>query len=180
MGGVVLLRQIELDDCTDTYVEWLNDPDVNRYLETRWNEQTLDSVIKFVNLQRENDYSILFAVIYIKNGKHIGNIKIGSINDHYKHADISYFIGDKTYWNKGVVTEAINLVSEFGFKDLKLHRMEAGVYADAIGSWRALEKNGFIREATFRDKVVSDGKYMDIYRYGLLNSEFKKIQYKEA
>ena len=31
-GKQIILRQIELDDCTNVYVEWLNDPNINRYL----------------------------------------------------------------------------------------------------------------------------------------------------
>lgn len=174
-GGEIFLRQIELSDCTTSYVEWLSDVEVNQYLETRWSEQTLDSVRDFVKSQRENDHSILFAIILISDNVHIGNIKIGPVNERHKHADISYFIGDKNQWNKGIATEAINLVCEFGFSELHLHRMEAGAYAAAVGSWRALEKNGFTREAIFREQVMSSGKYMDVYRYGMLESEYKKI-----
>lgn len=174
-GEMISLRQIELKDCTYTYVGWLNDPDVNHYLETRWEIQTLDSVKSFVESQMANDHSVLFAITTILDGRHIGNIKIGPINRYHNHADISYFIGEKSYWNRGIATEAINLVSEFGFCELGLHRVEAGVYAKAIGSWKALERNGFSREAVFREQVKSDREYMDIYRYGLLATEYKKL-----
>lgn len=178
-GSKIFLRQIELSDCTMSYVEWLRDVEVNQYLETRWSEQTLDNVRDFVKSQRENNHSILFAIILISDNRHIGNIKIGPVNECHKHADISYFIGDKSQWNKGIATEAINLVCEFGFHEMHLHRIEAGVYAEAVGSWSALEKNGFIREAVFREKVMFYGRYMDVYRYGMIESEYKKIQYKE-
>lgn len=185
--GNITLRQIELEDCTTTYVEWLNNPDVNQYLETKWSQQTMESVRNFVISQRGNEHSILFAIMWDpdggrerqeiagrdnRSGQHIGNIKIGPINEHYRHADISYFIGDKALWNKGIATEAIRLVTEFGFDELKLHRVEAGAYAAAVGSWKALEKNGFVREAVFREQVISNGNYMDVYRYGILEPEF--------
>lgn len=179
-GGVIILRQIKLEDCTDTYVGWLDDPEVNHYLETRWENQTLDSIKGFIESQMANDHSILFAIITASDGRHIGNIKIGPVNRHHNHADISYFIGEKTYWNQGIASEAINLVSGFGFNELGLHRVEAGVYAEAIGSWKALERNGFSREAVFREQAISDGEYMDIYRYGLLASEYKRIQHKRG
>lgn len=168
------LRQITEEDCTDKYVEWLNDPKVNQYLETRWNKQTRNSILEFVKFQRKNDHSVLFAIILNSDNSHIGNIKIGPWNRHHNHADISYFIGDKDYWNKGIATEAIHLVCQFSFNELGIHRVEAGTYSAAVGSWKALEKNGFKREAVFREQVISNGKYMDIYRYGLLNYEFKR------
>lgn len=167
-GELISLRQIEMKDCTDHYVDWLNDPEVNQYLETKWFRQDMESIRAFVKEQRENDHSLLFAIILNEGKRHIGNIKIGPIHEHYRHADVSYFIGDKRFGNKGIATEAIRLVCEFGFQELKLHRIEAGAYAAAVGSWKALEKNGFRREGIFKEQVTFNGKYMDVYRYGLL------------
>lgn len=172
-GRRVTLRQIESDDCTTTYVDWLNDPEVNQYLETRWSEQSLESIRNFVESQRNNDHSILFAIILCDDNRHIGNIKIGPINYHHKHADISYFIGDKSVWNKGIATASIKLITRFGFEHLDLHRIEAGAYSASIGSWKALEKNGFKREAVLKEQVISKGQWMDVYRYGILKREFK-------
>lgn len=172
LEGGILLRQIEISDCTDSYVNWLNDPEVNQYLETRWSVQDLQAITSFVKSQRENDHSILFAIVFAN--KHIGNIKIGPINRHHNHADISYFIGNKKLWNHGIATESIRLVCEFGFKELDLHRIEAGAYSKAIGSWKALEKNGFLREGTFRKQVLSENEYIDVYRYGFLQTEWRK------
>lgn len=174
MGGV-LLRQIELSDCTDEYVNWLNDPEVNQYLETRWEDQTLEKVMSFVQEQRKSENSILFAIILQDMGKHIGNIKIGPINKYHMHADMSCFIGAKECWHKGIATKAMNLICGFGINDLHLNRIECGVYSSAIGSWKALEKNGFKREGVFRKQVVSNGEYIDLYRYGLLASEYKAL-----
>lgn len=173
-GGVdtVTLRQAELTDCTERYVQWLNDPEVNRFLETRWEKQDLESITDFVRGQRENHHSILFAITLTDSGRHIGNIKIGPVHPHYFHADISYFIGEKDLWGKGCATEAIGLVCRFGFEELGLHRIEAGTYEEAVGSQKALLKNGFQREGVFREQVISDGKPVDIYRYGLLVREF--------
>lgn len=168
----IKLRQITMDDCTDEYVGWLNNPEVNQYLETRWSIQNLESIKEFVKSQRENDHSILFAIVLQAECRHIGNIKIGPKNCYHNHADISYFIGDKRDWNKGFAADAIKLVCKFGFEQWKLHRIEAGAYSAAIGSWKALEKNGFKREAICREQVISGNKYMDVYRYGLLETDF--------
>lgn len=102
-GGNILLRQIEMEDCTDSYVKWLNDSEVTQYLETKWSIQNLETIRDFVDAQRKNTHSILFAIITKENNVHIGNIKIGPVNEHHKHADISYFIGNKEYWNKGIL-----------------------------------------------------------------------------
>lgn len=171
-GEGISLRLISLQDCTDTYVKWLNDPEVNQYLETRWSNQNLDSIRDFVISQLDSDHSILFAIIADDMNRHIGNIKIGPINKHHNYASISYFIGDKSMWGKGIATKVIRLVCAFGFNELHLHRIEAGAYSAAIGSWKALEENGFKREAVFRKQVIAGDKYMDVYRYGILETEY--------
>lgn len=173
-GEKIYLRQIQLTDCTETYVNWLNDTQVNQYLETKWQKQDLSTITEFVNSQIKSDGSVLFAIIENTSLQHIGNIKIGPINKNHNHADISYFIGDKSMWGKGIATEAIRLIVKYGFEDLNLHRIEAGAYCRAIGSWKALEKNGFKREAIFREHVFFVNEYIDVYRYGMLKDEYNK------
>lgn len=162
-----------MEDCNSSYVNWLNDPDVNQYMETKWSEQTIESIKQFVEVQRSSTDSVLFAIINNETGYHIGNIKIGPIHPHYKHADISYFIGDKTCWNKGLATEAVKLVCQFGFEELGLHRIEAGAYDVAKGSQAVLLKNGFHREAVFKEQVFFEGRWIDIYRYALLETDLQ-------
>lgn len=172
-GEKISIRQITLDDCTEEYVGWLNDNEINRFLETRWYTQNINTVRDFVESQRVNDHSFLFAIVD-KGSRHIGNIKIGPINAYHHRADISYFIGRKDLWGTGIASEAINLICLFGFQILKLHKIEAGAYKEAVGSWKALEKNGFKREAILREQYMTGGQYMDAYRYGLLEFEFLK------
>lgn len=172
-GNLTSLRQIEISDCNENYVKWLNDPEVNQYLETKWSDQNLESILEFVESQRNNSHSVLFAIISDK-GNHIGNIKIGPVHTHYHHADISYFIGEKALWHKGIATEAIRLVCEFGFNELALNRIEAGAYDCAIGSWRALEKCGFKKEGIFKEQILFNNRYIDVYRYAILHSEYIK------
>lgn len=164
--GGIFLRQIELADCTDRYVEWLNDPEVNQYLEIKWVTQNIKTIRNFVTQQIENDDSILFAIMLTDSTEHIGNIKIGPIHEIYKCADISYFIGEKKYWGKGLATTAIKLVCDFASKDLRLHKIEAGTYSSAVGSQRVLEKNGFKQEGCQREHIYFDNKYIDLLRYG--------------
>lgn len=167
-GEKVTLRQIEFSDCNENYVKWLNDPEVNQYLETKWTEQALDTIIEFVDSQRNNSHSVLFAIIENQTGMHVGNIKIGPVHPQYQHADISYFIGEKSFWGKGIASEAIQLVCEYGFQELDLHKISAGTYANAMGSQKVLVKNGFLKEGILREEIRFHDKYIDIYKYGLL------------
>jgi RimJ/RimL family protein N-acetyltransferase len=172
-GARVTLRPISLDDCTERYVEWLRDPEVNQYLETRWVDQTLDSVRAFVAAVGADPSSRLMAITDAETGRHIGNIKIGPIRTHHDNADLSYFIGDRDYWGRGYATEAIRLAIRLGFQRLRLHRLQAGTYASNIGGARALEKAGFIRDAVLHQQLRGPSGWEDHVWYRLLKEEWE-------
>lgn len=170
-GEKIYLRQLEIEDCKEYYLRWLEDENINRYLETRWEKQSLDKIKDFVKSIRESTHSYIFAII--QNEKHIGNIKIGPIHPIYKFADVSYFLGETSSMGNGVATEAVGLVLKFAFDVLKLNRVQAGAFEQNIASQRVLEKNGFKKEAVFRKKyfLKTPDKYCDLYEYAILKSE---------
>lgn len=118
------LRCIRLDDVTERYVAWLNDKQINKYMECRFQTHTLDSIKAFVKSILDSPKDYLFAMIY--NGEHIGNIKIGSIDLFYQKADVGYFIGETKYFSRGITTNALKLVTKFAFENLHLHRLWGG------------------------------------------------------
>ena len=172
IGKKVKLRALELEDCQQYYLDWLNDKEVNQYLETRWIEQDIEKIKDFVSSIRESNHSYIFAIIY--GNQHVGNIKIGPIHPIYKHADVSYFIGEKSAWGHGVATEAISLITSFSFHVLGLNKIQAGVFEENIGSSKALLKNGYKLEGTFRKKtfVTKEKGYCDTFEYGILKDEY--------
>jgi len=172
-GEDIYLRSCVVSDCTDEYLSWLNDPQVNEYLETRWEKQDLESISKFVDAKLKSKDEYLFAIITKDiQEKHIGNIKIGPIHPRYLYADISYFLGDRAYWGKGLATQAIGLVTSFGFDTLGLFRIQAGVHEKNIGSIRALQKSHFMHEATLRKQLVDvNGNRQDHLFFGILSEE---------
>ena len=157
-GKKIFLRPLREDDCNKKYLKWLNDLDVNQFLETRWNKQNIKSIKKFVSeINRSND-SYIFGIINKETKEHIGNIKIGDINFFHKSAEIGYFIGEKENWGKGFSTEAIKLISNYCFKKLKLKYVKAIVYENNIGSIKALKKNGYSIDGNFLNKIVYKNK----------------------
>jgi RimJ/RimL family protein N-acetyltransferase len=85
--------------------------------------------------------------------RHIGNIKIGPINLNHQIAPIGILIGDKNEWGNGYASEAIQIVTQFGFDKLNLMKIYAGCYESNIGSKRAFEKSGYEVEGFFRSHV---------------------------
>lgn len=158
------LRPVVLSDVTDAYVRWMNDAEVNRFMETRHREQTHEAVESFVRGVLANENMHFFAMVDPKDGSHIGNIKL-AVTPCHGRGEISLFIGERSHWGRGLATIAISLVSDYGFAVLGLRKLTAGCYSNNVGSSRAFEKAGFEREAVIRAEYISDGKPVDRWCY---------------
>lgn len=114
--------------------------------------------------------------IYSKNSqKLIGHISLYAIKRlPYSSAFIGYSV-DKNYIGKGIATEAANLVLEFAFQTINIHRIEAYVSPKNEGSIRVLEKAGLQREGLLRELLFINGEWEDHFMYAILQNDFKKI-----
>lgn len=170
-GRRLALRAVTEADVSARYRDWLNDPTVNRYLETRFETQTLESVAQYVRRTAADPAQYFWAIRVGENGAHIGNIKLGPVNPHHGTADVTLFIGEKDAWGRGYATEAIALVSECAFRELGLEKLRAGAYAENTGSIRAFEKCGFHREGLLRSHAAAEGRRTDIVLLGRLAAD---------
>lgn len=172
-GQIIYLRKLLPEDATECYVRWLNDPEVNRFLESRFVHWTVDSVRVYV-LERQNPQEHFFAICDVRDGNHVGNIKIGPINPHHRNADVSLFIGEKAYWGRGVAGEAIGLVTTYAFDRLGVLKLQAGVYLANIGCIKAFQSSGYSQEGLLRERVLSGGKLDDVVILGYAVSDYRK------
>ena len=160
------LRPLTPGDCTPRYVAWLNDPQVNRYLETRHVRQDLASVTRFVEAVNGRDDEHLFGIFLRAGDAHIGNLKLGPVKANHRLADISLFIGERASWGKGYATEAIRAATRFAFDALGLRKLSAGMYAPNVGSYHAFINAGYREEARRPGHYLLDGKPCDILELG--------------
>jgi RimJ/RimL family protein N-acetyltransferase len=172
-GDNIYLREVNESDVGDNYYNWLNDPEINQYLETRYFPNSKTNILQFVKNMDGLSGEILFAICERQTDKHIGNIKLGPINWIHRYADISLLIGDKDYWGKGIATESIRLVTEFGFYTLNLHKLKAGCYENNIGSMKAFEKVGFLREGLLKKLWMVNGTFQDQIILGLCAEDYR-------
>lgn len=155
------LRALDPDDLSPLYCEWLNDPEVNRYLEVRFQPQSAESVQTFVRAANDSADTALFG-IFLRNGqRHIGNIKLGPIEPNHARADIGLVLGDRTQWGNGFASEAIEAVAVYAFVTLRLNKVTAGCYVANEGSLRAFLKTGFREIGRRHNHVRTASGWMD-------------------
>lgn len=147
IGDNVYLKTLVSSSLDKTYVMWMNDPDVIKFLESRFNApESLKDIIRFVDQCNKSKNTLLLGIFCRSSRLHIGNIKLGNINGYHQSAELGFLIGDKNYWGQGLASEAISLMCDFAFRSLKLKKLTAGCYEPNVGSARALIKCGFQKE----------------------------------
>lgn len=169
------LRILTTELISDKYVEWLNDPQVNRFLETRFSQQTLDTCSSFVSSAYVSESEFLFGIFLQENNEHIGNIKLGSVNWHHLTGQISLFIGECSHWGKGYATEAIKALSRWACTEVGIQKLEAGCYEENLGSLRAFLRVGYQVEGFRRQHVLDRTLRRGIFLLGALPAEIEGI-----
>ena len=154
---------LEEGDVGPAYVDWLNDPRVNRFLEIRFSPQTLESTRAFVRSCRQSSHSVLWGLrATALGGRHIGNIKLGPIDRQHGLGEIGLMLGEPESWGRGLARTAIDMVCEIGTHELGLRKFTAGCCAGNLGSERAFLAAGFSVEARRPAHLLLDGQPEDL------------------
>ena len=144
-----------------------NNPKVSGCLMDRFpSPYTMDDAIFWVNnLINQNPLVNLAITI---NDEVIGGIGLEPRQDVYrKTAILGYWLSEEL-WGRGIMPEAVKLVTTYAFTQLDFIRIQASVYSKNPASMRVLEKSGFVKEGIMRNAVIKNGLVMDEHLYAIL------------
>ena len=165
----IQLKELNQKLVSDKYINWMNDYEITKLTEQKYFKHTKKSTIKFENEMKKSKNEYLFGIFYVnKNKTHIGNIKLGPINNYHKFAEISYLIGDINFQNRGFATEAIKQILILAKKKHKLIKIVATLYSNNLASRKVLEKNKFKLEGIIKKKFFFNKKRLDQLVFGRL------------
>lgn len=169
IGERVSLRPIS-DADTENIIRWRNSshvrnnfiyqtlftPEIHReWLKTKVAAGLVKQFI--IHLQAEN--------------KDIGSVYLRDIDETHRRAEFGIFIGEEEQMGRGIGSECIRLIVEYGFKSLHLHKIFLRVLADNEGARKSYEKAGFMQEAYLKDEVCIRGEYKDLILMRILNTQ---------
>jgi len=161
----LIYKKVSAEHASDAYVSWINDPEVNRYLETRGN-YTLDLLKTYIKEQYKKE--TYFWAIHLKSSKkHIGNIKIDPINSKANSGEYGILMGDKINWGKGYAKEASNTIINYCFEELKLSKITLGVIEDNINAVMLYKKMGFVIDEVKTNTGTYNNKISNALRMSL-------------
>ena len=162
----IQLRNLMKGDVTEQYVAWLNDYEIMKYTIQIYSEHSFAGVCDFVEQKYNSENDLLFGIFL--NDKHIGNVKLGPITWEHKKADVSYIIGNKNYWGRGIATRCLDSIVKYGTEVLLLEKINAGYYDLNVGSEKVLKKCGFCIEGVKVSEVIFEGKRINSILVGFI------------
>ena len=170
----LILRRLSVSDADDMY-DYSKDANVTKFL--TWSPHpdryyTID-YIKFVQKKYKTGDFRDWAVIDKASGKMIGTCGFTSVELNNKKAEIGY-VYNPEFWGRGIATEALSRVIEFGFSRLDLNRIEGRFMLENIPSRHVMEKCGMTFEGIHREYLLIKEKYRDIGICAILRSEYEK------
>lgn len=127
--------------------------------------------INWLNVILPENFPPRFFAVTI-DSKVVGSIGIVSKTDIYrKNFEIGFFLSED-FWGKGIMTKAIKAGVDYSFRNFDIIRIYAEVFSDNLGSRKALEKAGFIHEATLKKNIIKNGIIKDSCIYSILREDF--------
>jgi ribosomal-protein-alanine N-acetyltransferase len=141
--------------------------------EPRWSTDELERSAWRQRLGRyQEDFASGSAVVFFifENAAAtlIGGITLGNIRHGVSQTgQIGYWIGER-HAGRGFMLEALDLLADYAFDVLRLHRIEAACIPGNKRSIRVLEKAGFTREGLLRSYLKINGGWQDHYLYALI------------
>lgn len=115
---------------------------------------------------------LLFLITVKPENTIIGRCGLHNWNMDHNRAELGYNMTDENYKRKGFMTEAVGAVLDFGFKQLKLHRVEALIGSNNIPSLKIAENYHFTKEGLLRQHYYASDNYEDSFVFSLLEQEY--------
>ena len=167
----LILRELRMSDAWALYA-YARDPQVSRHVLWSPHESVLQSrqYLRDAIRQYRRGLPGSFAITLKENGRMIGTVGFMWVDAQYRSAEVGYSLS-REYWNRGVMTEALRRVVEFGFQEMRLNRIEAQHEVDNPASGRVMAHVGMRYEGTLRQRLKNKGRFVDVALYAILRGD---------
>lgn len=171
----LILRPIMVGDENDL-MEIYSDSETAKYDDWEpWN--SIDEATKMINnsIKYYNSKDILrLGIIRKETGKLVGCCALCDF-DNWNEKCMVFFQVNRSEWNNGFATEAVEMIVKFGFETIRLNRIEAFVTPGNIASESVLKKNGFLNEGMMRQMEFYKGEFWDGIIMGIIKDDYEKM-----
>ena len=168
----LILRRFVVEDAEAMYKNWASDDDVTKYLiwQTHSSIEVTKSIIEEWVSSYGDEKFYQWAIELKEIGEPIGSISVVYMNESAEMVHVGYCIG-KTWWNKGITSEALKAVMDFLFDAVEVNRVESRHDPRNPNSGKVMKKCGMKYEGTLRSSDRNNQGICDASYYGILKAE---------
>ncbi len=165
----LLLRGVVKEDLNEIFALRSN-PETMKYIPRPLLKNVKDALnhIATIDEKINANEGINWAITLKGNPKLIGLIGHYRIKPEHYRAEIGYMLLPE-FHGKGIITEAIIELVNYGFQEMHLHSIEAHIDPENSASARVLEKSGFVKEAHLKENEFYEGQFIDTLIYSILD-----------
>lgn len=151
-----------------------NQWDINFFRPLSWDTFHPYTIEDWKNFVGESDTNsrFLFAVIDKDRKEFIGWTSLSDIQFKNRVADLSIAILREENRNRGLGRDTLNVLLNFAFYELGLHKVKLSVHSNNTPAIKMYETAGFVKEGIDRQALYQDGNWLDVYYYGILDFEW--------
>lgn len=163
------LRRIDLEKDYLDFFKYIIIPDVAKYLadvDVPTSPESAKVELGYWSKLFETKNSFYWAIADKASNKIIGTCGFNYWNRTHQRLEVSYDL-DKNYWNLGITTNSVAIITEFAFAVMKVLRIQATVAIDNFSSIKVLEKCGYKCEGLLKNFGILQGVPKDFYMYGI-------------
>lgn len=173
----LILRPWRETDAEAAFKNWMNDPEVTKYLTWRPHGD-VEVTRELMRLWAESCKSpgiYHWAVVLKEGGELIGDLSVVHVDEYQESGVVGYCMG-KQWWGRGLMTEALREVLRYCFEEVGFYRISGSHAAENTGSSRVMEKCGLRPEGVRRKefRLLLSGERVDIVDRGILREEYFK------
>lgn len=162
-GRRVLLRPFGLQDVTAEYVAWLNDPEVVRFSNQRFQRHDAASCTAYLATFARTE-NLFLAIVDRDDGRTIGTMTAYR-NGHHGTVDVGIMVGDRRVWGHGYGLDAWMTLAGWLLGPGGLRKLTCGTLACNSAMRSIAERSGMRLEATRHAQEMVAGEPQDILYY---------------
>lgn len=173
-------KRFDLIEINDSHLENIfelySDQRVTKYFDLipLKNKSEAQREVDFYRKRFMDNIGIRWGIAFKNKTEIIGTLGYNKvIKDHKGRIgyDLQY-----NYWGKGIMSEALEAIVNYGFDKLELNRIEAEVMQDNIGSEKLLTKLQFQKEGILKNWMYWNNDFYDITMFSLIKSDYQKAK----
>ena len=152
----IYLRKVRIEDAL-AYQESTTNEEI-RYMTGTPREYTLEEIKTHIKRIIEDTSREDYAICLNETKEMIGELSILDIDSPNHAAVFRIAMNHTNHTGKGFGTEAMELIINDVFNDLKLNRLQLEVFSHNVRGIRAYEKVGFVKEGILREALFLSRK----------------------